>query len=87
MDNAKKYVTGSALGDLDMTLHDISQYLQKALGNKLGVYRIEPPWVDPKDGLQKTTEPEELLRRARMVKDLAMRVSGYTPLPWKHDKK
>lgn len=77
-----RYITGSALGDLDMELHDIAQYLFKALGAPQEVFEIKPPWVTPDDGLIKTNKPEELLRRAKMVKDLAIRCAGGEPLEW-----
>jgi len=76
------YVTGSALGDIDMTLHDIAQYLLSALGDEREIFKIEPPWVNPDDGLIETTKPTELLRRAKYVKDLAIRCAGGEPLEW-----
>lgn len=78
----KLYVTGSALGDVDMTLHDIAQYLLKSLGDEREIFEIEPPWANPDDGLIKTTKPIELLRRAKYVKDLAIRLAGGEPLEW-----
>jgi len=78
----KDFVTGSALGDIDMELHDIAQYLLKAFGDKREVWSIEPPWANPDDGLIRTQDPNELLRRSKYVKDIAMRVAGFTPLQW-----
>ena len=78
----KEYVTGTALGDIDMELHDISQYLLKAMGDSREVFEIEPPWQNPDDGLIKTTDPDKLLTRAKMVKDLAVRIAGFEPLEW-----
>lgn len=80
---APTYVTGSALGDLDMILHDISQYLTRSLGSPEEVTMIDPPWVNSDDGgLVITDQPDELLRRAKMVKDLAIRCAGGKPLQW-----
>ena len=77
-----EYVTGSALGDLDMTLHDIAQYLSKALGDDGTVHEIKVPWDNPDDGLKRSKDPDEILRRARYVKDLAIRLAGGEPLAW-----
>ena len=77
-----KYVTGTALGDLDMVLHDTSQYLLKALGSEGEVYAIHPPWQTPDDGLVPSSRPTELLRRAKMLKDLAIMTAGLEPLEW-----
>ncbi|KKM76151.1 hypothetical protein LCGC14_1383000 [marine sediment metagenome] len=81
-DQPPEFVTGSALGDLDMILHDIAQYLSKLLGDARHPFDIPPPWANPDDGLKKTEGPVELLRRARLVKDMAMRLAGYEPLEW-----
>lgn len=77
-----KYVTGSALGDLGMVLSDISQYLQKNLGDPRRAFEIGPPWATPDDGATKTTDPDQLLHRAKLVKDLAIRCAGGEPLSW-----
>lgn len=76
------YITGSALGDIDMELHDISQYLLRALGDSREAFQIDPPWVNPDDKEKETTDPDEILRRAKMTKDLAIKVAGGEPLPW-----
>lgn len=57
-------------------------YLKKSMGELAEVWEISPPWVNPDDGLIKTTNPDELLRRSKMVKDLAMQIAGYEPLEW-----
>ncbi len=77
------YVTGSALGDIDMELHDIAQYLLKALGEKGPIFDIAPPWANPDGDFKTTKDPDELLYRSKMVKDLAMRISGRTPMNWR----
>lgn len=82
-DENNGYVTGSVYGDIDMTLHDIAQYLIATLdGAKDDIYKVKVPWDNPDDGLFETTNPQELLRRCRMVKDLAIQVSGGQPLEW-----
>lgn len=86
MDEIPLSNTGNPYLELDMILHDCAQYLAKAEGDHRSVWQIPPPWADPSGGTDSpTVNPYSLVARARMLKDMCIRLSGGKPLNWQNN--
>ena len=83
MDEIPLSNTGNPYLELDMVLHDCAQYLTKAEGDRRPAHLIPVPWADPSSGtVSPTVNPYSLVARARMLKDICIRLAGGEPLGW-----